>query len=85
MTLDASNLPIQYQAIAETNQGYRNNNLNIEAVLHCIEQINLNEVTDAGEMLTAFAAAADHQTADIAFLLVSDSNSCGVAYFDAPQ
>ena len=73
------------QVIAESNQGYINSNIPVRISRFCIEQATLNDIADAGDMLTEFAqmkgsSSALRNTADAAALLVDDFNSCGIAY-----
>jgi len=73
------------QVIAESNQGYINSNIPVRISRFCIEQATLNDIADAGDMLTEFAqmkgsSSALRNTADAAALLVNDFNSCGIAY-----
>ena len=77
------------QVLAETNQGYINSGVAIEAVRLCAEEATIDDSTDALITLAAFramkgndpAAANLRNSADAAVLLVGSFDSCGVAYF----
>ena len=74
-----------FQVTQETNDGYRNSRVPLEAYPLCKEETSLPELGDAGPQLASFAklyptAAAIRDTADAAVLLVSDMKACGIGY-----
>lgn len=74
-----------FQVIEETNQGYENSGVPLEAFPLCKELTSLAEVEDASKQLANFAAlypSVDmiRDTADAAVLLVSDLSACGIGY-----
>jgi len=71
------------EAIAETNKGYLNSRVPIQAKLHCIEKATLREGFE--DMLYRFSTMKESWSklrggADVAVLLVHDLGYCGLAY-----
>ena len=73
------------QALAETNQGYVNSQIPLTITKHCIEEATISDIADTSTFIQAFRAmkgsdAALRNSADAAYLLAKDFNSCGVGY-----
>merc|ERR1719397_1464194 len=73
------------QALAETNQGYVNSQIPLTITKHCIEEATISDIADTSTFISTFRAmkgsdAALRNTADAAYLLAKDFNSCGVGY-----
>ena len=73
------------QALAESNQGYANSLIPLTITLLCIEAATINDIADTSDFISAFAnmkgsTTALRNTADSAYLLAKDFNSCGVGY-----
>ena len=73
------------QALAESNQGYANSLIPLTITLLCIEAATINDIADTSDFISAFASmkgstTALRNTADSAYLLAKDFNSCGVGY-----
>jgi len=69
--------------IDETNEGYNNSKLPIKIQLHCIEETTFQEDPNIYNMLAIFGKYKPldelRKSADVAVLLVTEANSCGVA------
>ena len=75
------------QILAETNQGYANSQVPLQAVLCKIEAATIHDNADSEALINNFAnmkasPALIRDSADVAFLLVKDTNPCGIAFFD---
>ena len=72
------------QAIAETNQGYANSQIPLVAELFCAKEARVSDSDNGIQLLRDFSTSlgtirALRNSADIAILLVKNSNYCGVA------
>ena len=75
------------QILSETNQGYANSQVPLQAVLCKIEAATIIDNASSLTLINNFAVmkastALIRDSADVAFLLVNDYDSCGIAYFD---
>merc|ERR1712154_713829 len=73
------------QVLAESNQGYVNTQMPVRITKLCIEAATINDMADTSDFISAFAnmkgtTDALRNTADSAYLLAIDFNSCGVGY-----
>merc|ERR1719450_1849589 len=73
------------QALAETNQGYANSDIPLTITKLCIEEATIDDIADTSTFISTFAnmkgsTSALRNTADAAYLLAVDFNSCGVGY-----
>lgn len=75
------------QIITETNTGYANSNVPLKMVKHCIEPATIHDEPNSFMLLKRFEKMKStvtelRGTADVAALLVGDTDSCGVAYMN---
>ena len=73
------------QVLAESNQGYINSQMPVRITKLCIEAATINDIADTSDFISTFAdmkgtTTALRNTADSAYLLAIDFNSCGVGY-----
>ena len=73
------------QVLAESNQGYINSQMPVRITKLCIEAATINDIADTSTFISTFASmkgttTALRNTADSAYLLAIDFNSCGVGY-----
>ena len=74
--------------IAEANAGFENSKIDMKLELLCMEELDIEELSDHIDMLNSFRVAKGSaekllNSADLAFLLVKETNAfnCGVAFF----
>ena len=73
------------QVLAESNQGYVNSQMPVRITKLCIGAATINDIADTSTFISTFAnmkgtTAALRNTADSAYLLAINFNSCGVGY-----
>ena len=76
------------EVLAETNQGYKNSGVPLEAYKFCQQRASVNDILEAKKMLEEFtemkgSTEALRGSADVAVLLVDNMDSCGIAWLNS--
>jgi len=77
-------------AVAETNQGYANSNIDVSVYKLCTEQATIGETYNAGDMYNNFyymkgSTSALRGNADAANLMITEFEACGIGALDATR
>merc|ERR1712179_819088 len=77
-------------AVAETNQGYVNSNIDVSVYKLCTEQATIGETYNAGDMYNNFyymkgSTSALRGNADAANLMITEFEACGIGALDATR